>query len=247
MKPERFYKARIIEHVLTKGMLGPEDVLINELTVDGMRNRTDLVLVNGSMHAIEIKTNSDSLNRLGGQLVAFKRHFDKLTVVCGHRHLAKLQYDLPEDVGLWVIDEKPGSIKIIRRGRKNEVRDPWDLWSFIPVRDIASFLRACSIKLHGYLDRKSLCDVARRHVPLSRMRMFALQFAKKRYGDKWQKFLERFERHGMVHPDYIEIFQWERPEPAKPQIPYGDWNTFLASHTNLQRQRPIPVMRKKTR
>ncbi len=246
MKPERFYKAQIIEHVLNKGVLGPGDVLINELTVDGMRNRTDLVLVNGSMHAIEIKTNSDSLNRLGEQIVAFKKHFDKLTVACGHRHLEKLKYDLPEDIGLWLVDEKSRKVKVIRRGRKNEVRDPLDLWSFIPVREIAGFLRGCSIRLHGYLGRRALCDIARKHVPLSKTRQFALQFAKKRYGEKWRKFIQQYEENGVVHPDYIEVLQWERPEPAKPQIPYGDWDAFSASCRNLKRQRPVPVMRKKT-
>ena len=247
MKPEKFYKAQIIEHVLNKGVLGSGDVLINELTVDGMRNRTDLVLVNGSMHAIEIKTNSDSLNRLGEQIIAFKRHFDKLTVACGQRHLEKLQFDLPEDIGLWLVDEKSKKVKIIRRGRKNEVRDPLDFWSFIPVRDIACFLRDCSIKLHGYLGRKALCDIARKHVPLRKMRQFALQFAKKRYGVKWQKFLEQYERNGVVHPDYIDVFQWERPEPASPQIPYGDFGAYFPSYATMKRQRPIPVMRKKTK
>lgn len=245
MRPETLYKAQIIEHVLKKGMLGPDDVLINELTIDGMRNRADLVIVNGSTHVIEVKTNSDSLARLGSQIEAFKTHFDKLTIACGWRHLAKLENDLPREIGLWVVDEERRSVKILRRGKKKEIRDPLEMWSFIPVRDIASFLRRCSIKLSGYLDRSDLCEIARTHVPIAKMRQFALQFAKKRYAGKWKALVKQYEGCGYVDPKHMEVFQWGRGESSQPQLIMQEPNNRFSSDENLIGQRLIPIKREK--
>ena len=87
--------------------------------------RADVAVVNGQLHGYEIKSDRDSLRRLGAQAVLYSRVFDQVTLVCGDRHVSQALDFVPSwwEV-LRIVPTAQGPIfKSVRRGRKNPNRD----------------------------------------------------------------------------------------------------------------------------
>ncbi len=61
--------------------------IFEELGVQHGAARIDIAVINGLMHGYEIKSDSDTLERLPKQMKEFSAVFDKLTLVVGKRHL----------------------------------------------------------------------------------------------------------------------------------------------------------------
>ncbi|HDY68838.1 MAG TPA: hypothetical protein ENH85_13735 [Candidatus Scalindua sp.] len=61
--------------------------IFEELGVQHGAARIDIAVINGVMHGYEIKSDSDTLERLPEQTKEFSAVFDKLTLVVGKRHL----------------------------------------------------------------------------------------------------------------------------------------------------------------
>jgi len=76
--------------------------------------RADLVLLNGTSTAFEIKSNWDNLDRLDSQLHAFRPAFAKVVVVVGDEHLEGVRRQLPAEVGIARLTRRAG-IKVVRR------------------------------------------------------------------------------------------------------------------------------------
>src|ERR1035441_1910308 len=51
--------------------------------------RADVAVINGVLHAYEIKSDSDSLDRLPSQIDAYQGVFEYVTLVCGRRLLER--------------------------------------------------------------------------------------------------------------------------------------------------------------
>src|SRR5438874_50079 len=60
--------------------------LVEELGLCRGQVRVDLVVVNGSLHGYEIKSDRDSLRRLAGQVAVYGRVLDRASLVVGTRH-----------------------------------------------------------------------------------------------------------------------------------------------------------------
>src|SRR5437870_1316464 len=67
--------------------LEDDDVILDELGVCQGIVRADVVLVNGNLHAFEIKSASDTLQRLNSQMIAYNRVFENVTIVTSGNHL----------------------------------------------------------------------------------------------------------------------------------------------------------------
>lgn len=63
-----------------------DTVVIEELGVLQGDARVDLAVVNGQLHGFEIKSEADTLARLPGQVTAYSRVFDRVTLVLSGRH-----------------------------------------------------------------------------------------------------------------------------------------------------------------
>lgn len=64
----------------------PNSLLIEELGVHHGAARIDLVLVNELIHGYELKSDSDTLDRLPDQITQYSSVFDKMTIVVGYKH-----------------------------------------------------------------------------------------------------------------------------------------------------------------
>jgi len=103
-----------------------DTVLIEELGLCRGQVRIDIAVVNGLLHGYEIKSDRDSLRRLGTQVDIYGKVLDQATLVVGDRFLAEA-FDL---VPAWwgVLHVRPTSqglqFRTVRRPRRNPQRDP---------------------------------------------------------------------------------------------------------------------------
>jgi hypothetical protein len=72
--------------------------------------RADVAVINGSLHAYEIKSDSDSLDRLPSQIDAYQGVFEYVTLVCGRRLLERARTTIPNWWGLQKAEHKNGAV-----------------------------------------------------------------------------------------------------------------------------------------
>lgn len=77
--------------------------LLSELRV--WRCKADLVMLNGTSTAYEIKTELDNFDRLAAQIAAYSRMFDRIFVVTYEDQVKRLQSCLPDFVGIITLSE----------------------------------------------------------------------------------------------------------------------------------------------
>lgn len=103
-----------------------DTVLIEELGLCRGQVRIDIAVVNGLLHGYEIKSDRDSLRRLGTQVDIYGKVLDQATLVVGNRFLAEALNIVPAWWG--VLHVRPASqglqFRRVRRPRRNPRRDP---------------------------------------------------------------------------------------------------------------------------
>jgi hypothetical protein len=109
---EYSYKAAIINKIL----LGTHSLhtasMLSEFRVG--KSKADIVILNGTSSAYEIKSERDNLNRLEGQLESYLKVFAKVNIITGEGHLEKINSIANKDVGLLLLNDRY-QISIIRK------------------------------------------------------------------------------------------------------------------------------------
>jgi hypothetical protein len=82
--------------VLKEHNSDPNTLVVHELGILGGASRVDIAVVNGLLHGIEIKSDKDTLERLDRQADAYNRVFDKVTIVCGPKHIDSVTMQVPD-------------------------------------------------------------------------------------------------------------------------------------------------------
>jgi len=100
--------------------------IVDEMAVLTGACRIDVAVINGRLEGFEIKSESDSLDRLPRQAAAYARVFDRLTVICAERHLERALATLPAWWGIEVASTKDGQPRLIRKrpARANPTVEP---------------------------------------------------------------------------------------------------------------------------
>jgi hypothetical protein len=100
---EYIYKNAIAEKIL----LGKHNLktafMLTEFRVDDCK--ADAVVLNGTSHVYEIKSEMDSFERLDRQLAAYRRMFDFITVITTERLYNSVLNRVPGEVGVMVLAE----------------------------------------------------------------------------------------------------------------------------------------------
>lgn len=88
--------------------------------------RADVAVINGVLHAYEIKSDSDSLDRLPSQIDAYQGVFEYVTLVCGRRLLERARIAIPNWWGLQKAEFKDGAVSIreLRTPKPNPNQSP---------------------------------------------------------------------------------------------------------------------------
>jgi hypothetical protein len=89
---------------------GDEDTrILDELGLRHGARRVDVAVVNGSLHGYEIKSDSDTLERLAGQVEVYTAVLDLATLVVGKRLATEARKQIPEWWGLKIASEDAAS------------------------------------------------------------------------------------------------------------------------------------------
>lgn len=99
------------------------DLIVEEFGCNSAR--ADVAVINGSLHAFEIKSDSDSLERLPSQIEAYRGVFEYVTLVCGRRLLDRARTTVPDWWGLQKAEYRSGHVVLrsIRTAKLNPSQD----------------------------------------------------------------------------------------------------------------------------
>jgi hypothetical protein len=178
-------KALLIEFLMSRKDFSSESVIINELTVDKYSRRADLVLINkNELHVYEIKSDTDSLVRLDGQVSKYLDFFDKVTIVVTSKHTKNALSMLPSQVE--VIEICADRFKIIRRGKKsiNKRKESFiSMMTRVELKNLASKNNLAT----GAYNRKYLEELMKK-IPVIDLRNHAISCLKRKYADQFIEF-----------------------------------------------------------
>ena len=119
-----------------------DTVIIEELGFCRGQVRIDLAVVNGFLHGYEIKSDRDSLRRLGVQTDYYNKVLDRATLVVGERHIDKTLDLIPAWWEVLRVETGPlgPQFRIMRQGCKNPSRDPRSLVELIWLENAVALL-----------------------------------------------------------------------------------------------------------
>lgn len=116
--------------------------VVEEMGLSAHAARIDIGIINGQLVGYEIKSDRDTLYRLPGQLEVYNQIFDRITVVCGPKHLGKLQGILPKHIGLLVTQKLDGkwNLVVVRESSQNPNRTAYMIASLLWHEEARSLL-----------------------------------------------------------------------------------------------------------
>lgn len=102
-----------------------DSVIIEELGLNKGAVRVDLAVVNGIIHAYEIKSDFDTLRRLSTQAEHYGKCFDRVSLVVGHRHIKLARESVPHWWGIMRVTARSDGphFLVVRKARPNPARD----------------------------------------------------------------------------------------------------------------------------
>jgi hypothetical protein len=104
----------------------PDTLIVDELGLIHAQARIDVAVINGCVHGFEIKSSTDSLDRLPRQLGLYSECLEKLTIVCAEKHTKAVRKLIPRWCGVLVASKgKRGAIafETVRETRPNPFVD----------------------------------------------------------------------------------------------------------------------------
>lgn len=131
-----------------------ETRIVNEMGILHGQSRIDVAVINGILHGFEIKSESDTLERLPSQITDYNKVFDRVTIVVQKQHLDGVKSLVPKWWGIWLLNanNKNTNLKIIRKGRKNKGIDPYSLAQLLWKEEALTSLKEKGLH-RGYLSK----------------------------------------------------------------------------------------------
>jgi len=99
---------RALHHKVLMEHHGDSSTLVlDELGLRHGTCRVDIAVVNSFLHGYEIKSDADTLDRLPGQVSIYSAVLDRVTLVVGKTHVAKVEAIIPDWWGVKVVTAGP--------------------------------------------------------------------------------------------------------------------------------------------
>lgn len=118
---------------------------LNEVRVEA--SKADVVVLNGTSTAYEIKSERDSLARLATQIQDYRRTFANVVVLTSEKQVDRVASIVPEEVGLFILSRR-FRIQAIRPAvSKPEILDPISISNMLRVEEAAQVLHDMGIEL----------------------------------------------------------------------------------------------------
>ncbi|KXG44571.1 sce7726 family protein [Tepidibacillus decaturensis] len=158
-------------------------IIINELGIDFGASRIDIAVVNGIMHGYEIKSESDTLNRLPKQMEYYNRVFERMTIVVDRKYYEETKNLVPKWWGITIVNKKNGSIQLQqkRKGRKRTPQDKELLLKLLWKDELEKFVDVLGLPKHfKRLKKLQLLDLFCSEAEINIIRPFVYEALKTR-------------------------------------------------------------------
>lgn len=181
---DRDVRAAVLKKVLAEHVADPKVLVVEELGLQHGSCRVDIAVVNGFLHGYELKSDSDTLERLPTQVEAYSKAMDRATLVVGEHHLASAEAVLPAWWGIKVasVGKRGGiSIETHRAVGPNPSVSAFHVAHLLWRPEIAKILEERGVekrKLRG--NRRELYEIAAELVPLMELRLLVRESLKNR-------------------------------------------------------------------
>lgn len=142
--------------------------VVEELTLPVAKARIDIAVINGAFHGYEIKSASDTLQRLPSQIEAYTKVFDYLSVVTERKYEAKILMAVPKWMGVFLCEENKGvkSITQLRAPLLNQNKDAFYLAKLLWREELIDSLMENMISFRKKDRNWLLCDALSENLPI---------------------------------------------------------------------------------
>ena len=134
-------------------------IIVEEMTIPAAKARIDMAVINGHLHGFEIKSASDTLQRLPGQIEAYTKVFDYLHIVTEGKYHEKILSSVPSWIGIYVCCDKSNAIKQIRPASLNNSKSGFYLAKLLWRQEIIEVLTEQKIKFRKKDRNWILCEL----------------------------------------------------------------------------------------
>ncbi len=173
----------------------PSTLIVEELGLCRGTVRVDLAVVNGSLKGYEIKSDRDTLVRLGNQAATYSKIFDTVTIVVAQRHLRQAESIVPKWWGIDVAeysDEAHLLLTTIRTETANSRVDAQCLVELLWRNEVLALLAQLNcLKSLKSKPRRVLWDALATSVPLPELKKMVRASLKSRSG--WRADVQRMQ------------------------------------------------------
>ncbi|KNY24774.1 sce7726 family protein [Pseudobacteroides cellulosolvens] len=132
-----------------------DTLIIDELGLCQGDARIDVAVVNGSIHGFEIKSESDTLERLPGQIDIYNKVLDSITIITGKCHNEGILKLIPEWWGIVIaekINDDEVSFLVSRQSNPNPQIDPYSVVQLLWRDEALELLRRFELE-KGYISK----------------------------------------------------------------------------------------------
>lgn len=168
---EHEIRSALRERLIVEYAAEPDTLIVDELGIHAGVARIDMAVVNGELHGFEIKSRSDTLERLPKQAQAYGTVFDRVTIVVSDRHAPAAVAALPDWWGVLVCGASNAEPLTCRRTpRRNASVDPFAVAQLLWRDEALAILerRGLAERLTGK-PRRELWRALARDVPLAEL------------------------------------------------------------------------------
>lgn len=183
-------KDRQIREILQRSRLqnylaDSDSKVVDELALPVAKARVDIAVINGHLHAYEIKGASDTLKRLPSQLEAYAKVFDYVTVVTEEKYVEDILCLADNWIGvLQCSNDDGGTIKEIRRAEKNTHMESFFLANLLWNHELEEVLKEENIPYKKRSRSWLMCEAISRH--LSTDKISAIVRERLKYRTDWK-------------------------------------------------------------
>lgn len=156
----------------------PRSKVVEELKIPVAKARIDMAVINGAFHGYEIKSASDTLQRLPSQLVAYSYIFDYLTVVTEEKYHDKILELIPAWVGLSICCGD--SIETIQKGFSNPQKNGFHIAKLLWNEELIDILTVLNIPFKRQQRNWLLCEILSQNVEIEELSLIVRERLKQR-------------------------------------------------------------------
>ena len=185
MKTAQLIKQQIVFWLL-KGNLSfdiHKHLVGTEVLFSTNQRRADLLILNGECHAMEIKSDRDSLAKLSEQLEDYHKTFDCVSVVTTKSHLSKVKTLARPATGIIVVEDDV--ITVLKQAKTRKRLDKLSLSMFLHKPELAKLL---SVRANDYYTGQ-LRQMLIQKLSVSEIRAAAYECLKKQYKEQFVLFV----------------------------------------------------------